>query len=74
MGVDEAGNDTAALGVDDGRIRRRLQPPVPAAGGTHPDHLAVADGDRRVLEDSERSLSLGGFAGDQLADVVHDQI
>ena len=72
--VDEAGDDAAAAGVDDPSAVRQAHPAEPAAGRPDPDDLPVAGGDRRLLQDTQRPLSLAGLAGHQLADAVNHQI
>ena len=74
MGVHEARDDAAAVGVDDCRALGQADPARPAARRAHPDDLAVAGGDGGLLEEAERAFALDGLAGDQLADAVDDQV
>jgi len=74
VGVHKAGDHQAAVGVDHRCVGLNLQPPLPPAGRADPDHLAVLAGDGGVFEDAEGALPLRRLAGDQLADVVYDQI
>src|SRR5205807_880861 len=63
VGVHEARDDAAAVGVDDCRALGQADAARPAARRAHPDDLAVAGGDGGLLEEAERAFALVGLVG-----------